>query len=250
MTIEMTHWANSRVPCDGNRGDAGRRMGGRRRARARRPLTATRHRRAPTGGARRPPGCAQPGPVRGRRAGDVLPVRTRRLPVRHAGVLRLGRRGLSGHPGVVPECTGNRPKCYQLRKYGLPPGKPGWIFSGVTSWRNNMARGSRRNSSTCGETADPRQPRKAAATCRPARTTRRRGSTCSACLRRTAGGGHPPSPAIVGELARSWSVPSVRAAKRAVALRCSSSGVAWPDHIATTSVRPWARAAARTGPSR
>ncbi len=49
--------------------------------------------------------------------------------------------GYQGIQASFPQCTGNRPKTYQLRKYGLPPGKPGWVFSGVTSWRNNMARG-------------------------------------------------------------------------------------------------------------
>ena len=46
--------------------------------------------------------------------------------------------GYQGIQASFPRCAGNRPKSYQLRKYGLRPGKPGWVFSGVTSWRNNM----------------------------------------------------------------------------------------------------------------
>jgi len=46
--------------------------------------------------------------------------------------------GFKGIQASFPQCTRNRPKSYQLRKYGLPPGKPGWVFSGVTSWRHNM----------------------------------------------------------------------------------------------------------------
>jgi hypothetical protein len=49
--------------------------------------------------------------------------------------------GYQGVQASFPQCTGNRPKTYNLRKYGLPPGKPGWVFSGVTSWRSNMANG-------------------------------------------------------------------------------------------------------------
>jgi hypothetical protein len=49
--------------------------------------------------------------------------------------------GFQGIQASFPQCTRNRPRTYQLRKYGLPPGKPGLVFSGVTSWRNNMARG-------------------------------------------------------------------------------------------------------------
>ncbi len=50
--------------------------------------------------------------------------------------------GFQGIQASFPRCTGNRPKSYQLSKYGLPPRKPGgWVFSGVTSWRNNMGRG-------------------------------------------------------------------------------------------------------------
>jgi hypothetical protein len=48
--------------------------------------------------------------------------------------------GYQGIQASFPQCTRNHIRSYQLRKYGLPPGKPHWL-SGVTSWQNNMARG-------------------------------------------------------------------------------------------------------------
>jgi hypothetical protein len=45
-----------------------------------------------------------------------------------------------GVQASFPRCTGNRPKSYELRKYGLPPVRTGWL-TGVTSWRNNLGSG-------------------------------------------------------------------------------------------------------------
>jgi hypothetical protein len=50
--------------------------------------------------------------------------------------------GFEGIQASFPRCSRNRPKTYDLTKYGLPPGKPrGFVFSGVSSYRNNMGRG-------------------------------------------------------------------------------------------------------------
>jgi Acyl-CoA dehydrogenase, C-terminal domain len=54
--------------------------------------------------------------------------------------LRLAEVDYQGIQASFPRCTKNRPKMYQLSKYGLPPRKTGWL-TGVTSWRNNMGRG-------------------------------------------------------------------------------------------------------------